>query len=35
MAEADAALEAESVKHLFVPQVFDDYEAWPKDAEGM
>ncbi|CAK9098233.1 unnamed protein product [Durusdinium trenchii] len=25
MAEADAALEAESVKHLFVPQVFDDY----------
>eukprot|EP00434_Breviolum_minutum_P041700 symbB.v1.2.037099.t1/scaffold5387.1/size27681/1 len=25
MAEADAALEAESVKHLLVPQVFDDY----------
>ncbi|CAJ1402076.1 unnamed protein product [Effrenium voratum] len=24
-AEADAALEAESVKHLLVPQVFDDY----------
>ena len=24
-AEADAALEAESVKHLLVPQVYDDY----------
>ena len=28
-AEADAALEAESVKHLLVPQVYDDYAALP------
>ena len=33
-AEADAALEAESVKHLLVPQVYDDYVTrWHCDKE--